>query len=95
MLYPCIFCIDLSKDWVVVCVACLTVFHQKSHYLGFVVDCYGIVECEGWEGCMLDRPCMVFHRVCACCDCDHSVHLVFHFIGCVFVCRKLSPYLRV
>ena len=33
----------------------------------------------------------------ACCACDHSVHLSVPSIGLVyvFVCRKLSPHLRV
>ena len=36
-------------------------------------------------------------KECACCACDPSVHLSVHSIGfvCVFVCRKLSPHLRV
>ena len=36
-------------------------------------------------------------RVCACCACDPSVHICVPSIGFVyvFVCRKLSPHLRV
>ena len=36
-------------------------------------------------------------RECACCVCDPSVHQSVPSICfvCVFVCRKLSPYLRV
>ena len=36
-------------------------------------------------------------KECACCACDPSVHLSVPSIGSVyvFVCRKLSPHLRV
>ena len=36
-------------------------------------------------------------KECAFCACDPSVHLTVTSIGfaCVFVCRKLSPNLRV
>ena len=36
-------------------------------------------------------------KECACCACDPSVHLSVPSIGFidVFVCRKLSPHLRV
>ena len=51
MLYPCIFCVALLMDRVVLCVACLTVFVNclvKQQYFGcgcyFVVECYGVVE---------------------------------------------------
>ena len=48
-------------------------------------------------GALLDRQCMVFHRMCVCCACDPSVYLSVPSIcfDCVFVCRKLSPHLRV
>ena len=48
-------------------------------------------------GALLDIPCMVFHRMCVWCACDPSVRLYAPSIGfvCVFVCRKLSPDLRV
>ena len=71
----------------VLCVACLTVFvnclvKQFAMCLGVVailllnvMDVFS--ECGG---ALLDRPCMVFQRVC--------------FV-CVFVCRKLSPHLGV
>ena len=41
-------------------------------------------------GALLDRPCMVFHRMCVCCACGHSERLDAHSICflCVFVCRK-------
>ena len=39
MLYPCIFCVDLFMDTVVLCVACLTVFVTKQFtiFLGVVL----------------------------------------------------------
>ena len=62
MLYPCMFCVALSMDLFVLCVACLTVF------VNFLVRqfaiCFGVfvVECDGVVGSvLLDRPCMVFH----------------------------------
>ena len=47
-------------------------------------------------GAQLDRQCMAFQRMCVC-ACDPSVHLSVPSIGFVyvFVCRKLSPHLRV
>ena len=48
-------------------------------------------------GALLDRPCMVFQRVCVCCACDPNERLGAPSICfvCVFVCRKLSPHLGV
>ena len=45
--------------------------------------------------CWIDR--VWSSKECVCCACDPSVHLSVPSIGfvCVFVCRKLSPYLRV
>ena len=45
--------------------------------------------------CWIDR--VWSSKDCACCACDPSVHLSVPSIGfvCVFVCRKLSPHLRV
>ena len=54
MLYPCMFCVALSMDLFVLCVACLTVFvnclvKQFSMCLGVfvivVVECDVVVEC--------------------------------------------------
>ena len=45
--------------------------------------------------------CWIYHvwssKQSACCACDPNVHLTVHSIGFayVFVCRKLSPHLRV
>ena len=47
-------------------------------------------------GALLDRPCMVFQRVCVLCLCDPNERLSApsSFV-CVFVYRKLSPHLGV
>ena len=50
-MYPCMFCVALSIDLFVLCVACLTVFvnclvKQLAICLGmFVVECDGAVKC--------------------------------------------------
>ena len=68
MLYPFMFCVTLSMDNFV---ACLTVFvncllKQYAICLGVVVilllnvmELFSVVR-----GAVLDRPCMVFQRVC-------------------------------
>ena len=47
-------------------------------------------------GTLLGRP-VWSSKECPCCACDHSVHLRVPSIcfAYVFVCRKLSPHLRV
>ena len=68
MLYPCMLCVALSMDLFVLCVACLTVFvnclgKQFAICLGgFVILLLNMVG-----GALLDRPCMVFHRMCVLC----------------------------
>ena len=81
-------------------VACLLVFvyclvKQFAMCLGVVAVLLLNVFSVG-GGALLDRPCMVSTE-CACCACDPSVHLSVPSICfvCVFVCRKLSPHLRV
>ena len=74
MLYPCMFCVDLSMDLFVLCVACLTVF-VNSLVKQFTI-CLGVFvvlllnEMELWcvvGGALLDRACMVFHKMCVLC----------------------------
>ena len=74
MLHPCIFCVALSMDMFVLCVACLTgvvycLLKQFAICLGAfvilllnVMDVFSVVG-----GALLDRPCMVFHRICVLC----------------------------
>ena len=64
--------------------ACLTVFGWGCY---FVVEVFSV--------CWID---LVWpSKECACCACDPSMHLRVSSIGFVyvFVCRKLSPHLRV
>ena len=74
MLYPCILCVALLMDLFVLCVMCLTVFvnclvKQFAMCLGVVA----ILLLNGMEvfyvggGAPLDRPCMVFQRMCVVC----------------------------
>ena len=104
MLYPCMLCVALLMCLFVLCVAWLTVFvnclvKQFAMCLGVVailllnvMDVFIVIG-----GVLLDRPCMVFQRVCVCCACDPNERLSAPSIGfvCVFVCRKLSPHLGV
>ena len=74
MLYPCVLCVALLMDLFVLCVACLTVFvnclvKQFAMCLGVVavlllnvMDVFSV-----GEGALLDRPCMVFQRICVLC----------------------------
>ena len=104
VLYPCMFCVALLMDLVVLCVACLTVFvnclvKQFALCLGvfaiLLLNDMDLLSVVG--GALLDRPCMVFQSICVCCVCDPSERLDGTSICfvCVFVCRKLSPHLEV
>ena len=71
MLYLCMFYVALSMDLFVLCVACLTVLvyclvKQCAICLGvYVILLLNVMEllCVV-GGALLDRPCMVFHRMC-------------------------------
>ena len=48
------------------------------------------------EGALFDTPCMVFQRMCVLCMWSQCVSKCsFHRFCLCFVCRKLSPHLRV
>ena len=71
MLYPCMFCVALSMDSFVLCVACLTVFvNCLVKQIAICLGVFSILLLKLMEflcvvrGALLDRPCMVFHRVC-------------------------------
>ena len=74
MLYPCMLCVTLLMCLLVFCVACLTVFvnclvKQLAMCLG-VVDILLLNVMDEFSVCggaLLDRPCMVFQRVCVLC----------------------------
>ena len=77
MLYPCMFCVALSMDLFVLCVARLTVFvncsvKQFAICLGvFAILLLKVMEVCVVGGALLDRPCMVFHRMCVLCLWPH------------------------
>ena len=74
MLYPCVLCVSLLMCLFVVCDVCLTVFvnclvKQFAMCLGVVailllnvMDVFSVCG-----GSLLDRPYMVFQRVCVLC----------------------------
>ena len=72
--YPCMFCVALSMDPFFLCVACLPVLvnclvKQFAISLGvFVILLLNVIEllCVV-GGALLDRPCMVFHRISVLC----------------------------
>ena len=74
MLYPCMLCVALLMYLFVMCVACLTVFvnclvKQFAMCLSVVVilllNVIEVISVGG--GALLDRPCMVFQRMCVVC----------------------------
>ena len=74
MVYPCMFYVALVMDLLVLCVACLTVF--VNCLVKQFAMCLGVVAmlfCNAMEvysvcgGALLDRPCMVFQRMCVLC----------------------------
>ena len=74
ILYPCILCGALLMDLFDLCVACLTVFvnclvKQLAICLGVVIilllNVMEVFSVGG--GALLDRPCMVFQRMCGLC----------------------------
>ena len=74
MLYPCILCVSLLMYLFVLCVAWLTVFvnclvKQFAICLGVVaILLLNVMEVFSMGGGgLLDRPCMVFQRMCVLC----------------------------
>ena len=74
MLYPCMFCVALSMDLFVLCVACLTGFvnclvKQFAICLGvFLILLLNVMELLSVAaGALLSRPSMVFHILCVLC----------------------------
>ena len=86
---------DVVSLYVVCCsvnVSCVFVSVCELFGCGccFVVECYGSVFVG--RGALLDRPCMVFQRLCALCPNERLSAPSICFV-CVFVCRKLSLHL--
>ena len=59
VMYPCILCVALL---IVLCVACLTMFGLVVILLLNVMEVFRV-----GGGALLDRPCMVFQRMCVLC----------------------------
>ena len=73
--------------------------HMEEAYSMFVILLFNVMEllCVV-GGALLDRPCMVFHRMCVLCLWSHPsdrLDAPSIWFVCVFVCRKLSPHLGV
>ena len=74
MLYPCVFCVALSMDLFVLCVACLMVFvNCLVRQFAICLGVYVILLLNGMEllcvvgGALLDIPCIAFHKMCVLC----------------------------
>ena len=74
MLYPCMLCVALSMDLFVLCIASLTVFvNCLEKQFAICLGVYVILLLNVTEllcvvgGSLLNRPCMVFHRMCGLC----------------------------
>ena len=77
MLYPCMLCVALSMClFVKLCVACLTLTVFVNCLVKQFAMCLGVVAIlllnvmevfSVCGGALLDRPCMVFQRVCVLC----------------------------
>ena len=74
MLYPCSLCVTLLMDLFVLCVACLKMF--VNCLMKKFAICLGVVAVlllnvmdvfSVGGGALLDRPRMVFHRMCVLC----------------------------
>ena len=63
MVYPCMLCVALLMCLFVVCLVCLTVF--VNCLVKQFAMCLEVFSVCG--GALLDRPCMVFQRVCVLC----------------------------
>ena len=102
MLYPCMFCVALSMDLFVLCVACLTVFvncllKQFAICLGvFVILLLNVMELLVCLEVLywIDHVWSSKECVCACGPSERLDAPSICFV-CVFVCRKLSPHLGV
>ena len=72
MLYPCMFCVALLMDLFVLCVVSVFVnclVKQLSKCLGvFAILLLNVMDLFSvYGGALLDRPCMVFQRMCVLC----------------------------
>ena len=101
MLYPCILCVALLMDLFVLPVACLTMF--VNCFVKQFAMCVGVVAIlllnvmevfSVGGGALLDRPCMVFQRMCVLClwsQCASKCS--FHkFCFCVCMLEVISSF---
>ena len=93
MLYLCILCCALLMDLFVLCVACLTVFvnclvKQFAICLGvFAILLLNVMDLlSGVGGALLDRPCMVFQRMCVLCLLTQCASKCSFYIFCLCFC---------
>ena len=100
MLYPCMLSVALLMCLFVLCVACLTVFvncftKQFTMCLGVVailllnvMDVFSVCG-----GTLLDRPCMVFQRVCVVPVLSIGVYVLLPYV--LFVFLYVRSYLLI
>ena len=68
MLYPFMLCVALLMCLFVLCVACLTVFvNCLVKQFAMCVGVVAILLLSVVVGALLDRPCILFYRMCVLC----------------------------
>ena len=68
MLYPCIVCVDLLMYLFVLCVDSVCDLFGETIRNMFAILLLNVMEvCSVGGGALLDRPCMVFQRMCVLC----------------------------
>ena len=103
ILVCCILCVALLVYLFVLCVACVTVFVNclvKQFAMCLGVDAIlllNVMKVFSLSGGVCWKDCVWSSKECAWCACEPTVHLSVPSIDfvCVFVCRKLSPHLRI
>ena len=94
MLYPCMFCVSLSMDLFVLCVAGLTVFVNCLVKQFAILGVFSILLLKVMEllcvvgGDILDRPCMVFHRMCVLCLWSQWAYRCSFHMFCLCFCMS-------
>ena len=83
------FCVALSMDLFVLCVACLTVFvNYLVKHFAICLAVFAILLLIVVGGALLDGPCMVFHRMCVLC----SFHM---FCLCFCMSEVISSFMSL
>ena len=95
MLCPCMLCVALLMYLFVLFAACLTVFvnclvKQFAMCLGegavLLLNVMDVFSVGG--GALLDRPCMVFHRMCVLCMCSQCASKCSFHMVCLCFCMS-------